>query len=105
MHRILGTSASGGEPFGTSLLFFGCRCREQDYLYGSLLEHWADHGLLRLFTAFSREQARSLISLGLRLSDRDDSRKGLVRVEHRAYHGLLHLFTAFLRKQVRKSRA
>ena len=42
--------------FGTSLLFFGCRRRDQDFLYGSLLEAWASQGHLQLSTAFSRQQ-------------------------------------------------
>lgn len=41
---------------GATLLFFGCRRSDQDYLYGSLLQGWADAGLLELHTAFSRHQ-------------------------------------------------
>ncbi len=47
-----------GVQFGHSVLFFGCRRRDQDYLYGRQLEAWAAQGDLTLFTAFSREQAR-----------------------------------------------
>lgn len=46
-------------PFGRAVLYFGCRRRDQDYLYGPLLEGWAAAGRLNLFTAFSREQARA----------------------------------------------
>ena len=46
-----------GHHFGRSILFFGCRQRNQDYLYGAQLESWAAQGYLTLFTAFSREQA------------------------------------------------
>lgn len=52
MERVL-----GGCSFGESLLFFGCRRRDQDYLYGRLLEQWAEQGVITLRTAFSREQA------------------------------------------------
>ena len=41
---------------GRALLFFGCRSRTEDFLYG---EEWAAHeasGTLQLVTAFSREQ-------------------------------------------------
>lgn len=41
---------------GQCVLFFGCRRRNQDFLYGPLLEGWAAGGALTLFTAFSREQ-------------------------------------------------
>ena len=51
MQRIL-----SGAAFGTSWLFFGCRRRDQDFLYGSLLEAWASEGHIQLSTAFSRQQ-------------------------------------------------
>lgn len=44
------------KSFGKSILFFGCRRRDQDYLYGNDLEKWARAGHMELFTAFSREQ-------------------------------------------------
>lgn len=47
-----------GEGLGEAVLYFGCRRRDQDYLYGELLESWAAEGTLTLFTAFSREQVR-----------------------------------------------
>ena len=53
--RVLASRATC-QPFGTSLLFFGCRRRDQDFLYRPLLEGWAAEGLLTLRTAFSREQ-------------------------------------------------
>ena len=45
------------------LLFFGCRRRDQDYLYGNLLERWQQQHVITLFTAFSREQASLACSL------------------------------------------
>jgi sulfite reductase alpha subunit-like flavoprotein len=53
--RLLG-SAPGSPALGRAALYFGCRRRDQDYLYGQLLEEWAQQGKLTLFTAFSREQ-------------------------------------------------
>ena len=38
------------------LLFFGCRRRDQDFLYGDQLQAWHEEGVLELHTAFSREQ-------------------------------------------------
>jgi hypothetical protein len=51
-------SAGLGTPqrLGAAMLFFGCRRRDQDYLYGGLLQGWADAGVLELHTAFSREK-------------------------------------------------
>ena len=45
-----------GEECGQSLLYFGCRRRDQDFLYGKLLEQWDKDGVIQLSTAFSREQ-------------------------------------------------
>jgi sulfite reductase (NADPH) flavoprotein alpha-component len=55
--RILGAAAAGAaapRP-GRATLFFGCRRRDQDFLYGPLLEAWAAEGAVELVTAFSRE--------------------------------------------------
>lgn len=37
------------------MLYFGCRRRDQDFLYRSELENLAESGHMQLFTAFSRE--------------------------------------------------
>jgi sulfite reductase (NADPH) flavoprotein alpha-component len=42
------------------LLFFGCRRRDEDYLYGTELEKWASEGYIQLFTAFSRETEKKI---------------------------------------------
>ncbi|KAK9785250.1 hypothetical protein WJX73_004727 [Symbiochloris irregularis] len=44
----------------TCLLFFGSRRRDQDYLYGPVLERWQEQGLISLHTAFSRQQAQKV---------------------------------------------
>ncbi len=50
----------GGQACGESLLYFGCRRRDQDFLYGDLLQFWHEHGSIQLYTAFSREQVSSI---------------------------------------------
>eukprot|EP00210_Caulerpa_lentillifera_P002610 g2498.t1 len=45
---------------GTNLLFFGCRRQEQDFLYRAELESWNKNGVLKLYTAFSREQDKKV---------------------------------------------
>jgi sulfite reductase alpha subunit-like flavoprotein len=40
---------------GEAVLFFGCRHRAKDYLYGAALEAWAAEGAITLHTAFSRD--------------------------------------------------
>ena len=43
-----------GKPIGTSLLFFGCRHPEQDFLYREELETFEKDGVTKLYVAFSR---------------------------------------------------
>ena len=47
-----------GVPVGESLLFFGCRDPEQDFLYRDELRAFEDAGIVRLCTAFSRVPGR-----------------------------------------------
>lgn len=56
MQDRLHAKQSTGLPVGQSVLFFGCRRADQDYLYGPQLEQWAQQGSLSLFNAFSRQQ-------------------------------------------------
>ncbi|KIZ05949.1 P450 (cytochrome) oxidoreductase [Monoraphidium neglectum] len=55
------TAAAGGDPavaLGEAWLYFGCRRRDEDYLYGAELEAFEASGdLARLRVAFSREGA------------------------------------------------
>jgi cytochrome P450/NADPH-cytochrome P450 reductase len=51
-HRALGTA------IGPSLLFFGCRSPEQDFLYGEELQAFDAAGVTRLQPAFSRQLGR-----------------------------------------------
>jgi cytochrome P450/NADPH-cytochrome P450 reductase len=47
-----------GKPVGQSLLFFGCRHPEQDFIYQDELESYEEQGLTQLYVAFSRIQAQ-----------------------------------------------
>jgi NADPH-ferrihemoprotein reductase len=49
---------AGGAQLGPALLYFGCRRREQDYIYQQELAAYEQAGVIsRLSVAFSREQA------------------------------------------------
>lgn len=57
-----GSSSSNNDPtstkdehhLGTTLLYFGCRDFELDYLYADELEHWQSMGVVQLRPAFSK---------------------------------------------------
>jgi cytochrome P450/NADPH-cytochrome P450 reductase len=45
-----------GQSLGPSMLFFGCRHPEQDFLYADELKGFADQGITDLHVAFSRAE-------------------------------------------------
>ena len=48
-------------PVGESILYFGCKNREFDFLYKDELEHFQEEGTLtKLILAFSREQSKKV---------------------------------------------
>ncbi|XP_052800861.1 NADPH oxidoreductase A-like isoform X2 [Mya arenaria] len=55
-------SKSSDESFGSgrTLLYFGCRHRDRDYLHREHLEAWSSSGVLELRVAFSRDQAHKV---------------------------------------------
>lgn len=46
---------ASGRHVARSLLFFGCRHRESDYIYRAEMSEWEKQGLIEIITAFSRE--------------------------------------------------
>ncbi|XP_011306347.1 NADPH--cytochrome P450 reductase isoform X1 [Fopius arisanus] len=49
-----------GKDVGDTILYFGCRRREEDFLYHQELEEYVKSGTLKLHTAFSREQDKKV---------------------------------------------
>ncbi|XP_059488466.1 NADPH--cytochrome P450 reductase [Neocloeon triangulifer] len=49
-----------GKPVGETILYFGCRKRDQDFLYQAELEEFVSKGVLKLHAAFSRDQAEKV---------------------------------------------
>ena len=47
-----------GKKLGDSILFFGCRHPQHDYIYADELEAFATEGLTKLYVAFSRAEGR-----------------------------------------------
>ncbi|CAH0720869.1 unnamed protein product, partial [Brenthis ino] len=49
-----------GKEVGDSVLYFGCRHRDQDFLYQEELEEYQKNGDVQLHVAFSRDQAQKI---------------------------------------------
>lgn len=49
-----------GKDTGDTILYFGCRKSQEDYLYREELEEYVKNGTLTLHTAFSREQQHKI---------------------------------------------
>ncbi len=46
-----------GKPVGETILFFGCRNRNEDYIYEDEMQGYlADGTLSKIYSAFSRDQ-------------------------------------------------
>eukprot|EP00884_Botryococcus_braunii_P020407 jgi/Botrbrau1/704/Bobra.160_2s0027.1 len=58
MQERISEAEATGQPLARSVLFFGCRREDQDFIHGQLLLAWAASGHLQLFTAFSRQQKK-----------------------------------------------
>ena len=71
MQERIHSQQSSGLQLGQSVLYFGCRRSDQDYLYGSQLQQWADEGCLTLFTAFSRQQVSASCARSLNMVTSD----------------------------------
>merc|ERR1712059_148161 len=49
-----------GKNVGESHLYFGCRNKDIDFIYGDELHQYEKDGVLKLHTAFSRDQANKI---------------------------------------------
>ncbi|XP_072943352.1 NADPH--cytochrome P450 reductase isoform X1 [Epargyreus clarus] len=51
---------AAGKQVGDNILYFGCRHRDQDYIYQEELEEFEKNGDVKLHVAFSRDQAHKI---------------------------------------------
>lgn len=60
-----------GKEVGQTILYFGCRKRSEDYIYEEELEDYVQRGIMKLRTAFSRDQAHKVYVTHLLEEDMD----------------------------------
>lgn len=60
-----------GKEVGQTILYFGCRKRSEDYIYEEELEDYVQRGVMKLRTAFSRDQAHKVYVTHLLEEDMD----------------------------------
>lgn len=50
-----------GKPIGDTILYFGCRNKNEDFIYEEELNQFKQEGVLtKLYAAFSRDQAQKV---------------------------------------------
>ncbi|XP_005109646.1 NADPH--cytochrome P450 reductase [Aplysia californica] len=49
-----------GKPIGDTILYFGCRNKANDFIYQDEMEDYVKQGVLKMHTAFSRDQAQKV---------------------------------------------
>ncbi|HRW06721.1 MAG TPA: cytochrome P450 [Caldilineaceae bacterium] len=62
-----------GQAVGPSLLFFGCRHAEQDFIYADELQAYADQGVTTLVTAFSRQDPAQKVYVQQRILEQKEA--------------------------------
>ncbi|XP_053698332.1 NADPH--cytochrome P450 reductase isoform X1 [Sabethes cyaneus] len=60
-----------GKEVGQTVLYFGCRKRAEDYIYEEELEDYVKRGVIKLRSAFSRDQAHKVYVTHLLEEDMD----------------------------------
>lgn len=61
----------GGKVVGDTILYFGCRKKDEDFIYREELEQYVQNGTLTLKTAFSRDQQEKIYVTHLIEQDAD----------------------------------
>nr|NP_001351901.1 NADPH--cytochrome P450 reductase 2 [Orussus abietinus] len=61
-----------GKEVGDTILYFGCRKRDEDYLYRDELQEFVESGTLKLHTAFSRDQPEKVYVTHLLEKNKDE---------------------------------
>lgn len=64
-------SRRDNQTVGETILYFGCRKKAEDFIYGEELEEYVNKGTLNLRVAFSRDQAHKIYVTNLLQDDAD----------------------------------
>jgi len=64
-------SRKDNQTVGDTILYFGCRKKAEDFIYGEELENYVKNGALNLRAAFSRDQANKVYVTHLLQEDAD----------------------------------
>uniref|UniRef100_A0A182IXF4 NADPH--cytochrome P450 reductase n=1 Tax=Anopheles atroparvus TaxID=41427 RepID=A0A182IXF4_ANOAO len=64
-------SKQEGKRIGQTILYFGCRKRSEDFIYGNELEDYNNRGIINLRVAFSRDQEKKVYVTHLLEQDMD----------------------------------
>lgn len=64
-------SRKDNQSVGDTILYFGCRKKAEDFIYGEELEEYVNKGTLNLRVAFSRDQAHKIYVTNLLQDDAD----------------------------------
>uniref|UniRef100_A0A1L2EC44 NADPH--cytochrome P450 reductase n=2 Tax=Locusta migratoria TaxID=7004 RepID=A0A1L2EC44_LOCMI len=65
-------SRKEGKPVGDTILYFGCRKKSEDFIYQEELEQYANEGTLKMYVAFSRDQAEKVYVTHLLQKNKDE---------------------------------
>ncbi|XP_047111254.1 NADPH--cytochrome P450 reductase [Schistocerca piceifrons] len=65
-------SKKEGKPVGDTILYFGCRKKSEDFIYQDELEQYVSDGSLKIYVAFSRDQAEKVYVTHLLQKNKDE---------------------------------
>ncbi|XP_049858978.1 NADPH--cytochrome P450 reductase [Schistocerca gregaria] len=65
-------SKKEGKPVGDTILYFGCRKKSEDFIYQDELEQYVNDGTLKMYVAFSRDQAEKVYVTHLLQKNKDE---------------------------------
>ncbi|KAK9700619.1 FAD binding domain [Popillia japonica] len=78
-------SKKDGQTMGDTIMYFGCRKKDEDYIYEEELTQYVNDGVITLYTAFSRDQAKKVYVHHLMEQNADEIHKIIVEENGHLY--------------------